>query len=75
MIAHPDDRALYIDFWQQILDGKTPRLELRAMDKEGTSFYLLASGSALKKGGKIVEVQYNAQEISISNMPSRPLRI
>jgi len=64
MIAHPDDRALYIDFWQQILDGKTPRLELRAMEKEGRSIYLLASGSALKKGGRIVEVQYNAQEIS-----------
>lgn len=64
MIAHPEDRALYIDFWQQILDGKTPRLELRAVGKGGNSVYLLASGSALKKGGRIIEVQYNAQEIS-----------
>jgi PAS domain S-box-containing protein len=64
LIAHPDERGRYIDFWQQILAGKTPRLELRAVDKGGKSIYLLASGSALKKDGKIVEVQYNAQEIS-----------
>ncbi len=64
IIAHPDDKLTYIDFWKQLLDGKTPRLELRAIDKEGRSAYLLASGSTLRKGGKIVEIQYNAQDIS-----------
>ncbi|HOJ14951.1 MAG TPA: PAS domain-containing protein, partial [Deltaproteobacteria bacterium] len=28
VLAHPDDRLLYIDFWKQLLDGKTPRFEL-----------------------------------------------
>jgi PAS domain S-box-containing protein len=64
VIAHPDDREIYIDFWQQLLEGKTPRLELRAVAKDGRWAYLLASGSVLNKGGRIVEVQYNAQEIS-----------
>jgi PAS domain S-box-containing protein len=64
MIAHPDDRSIYIDFWQQILEGQTPRLELKAVGKDGKTAHLLASGSALRKGGKIIEVQYNAQEIS-----------
>ncbi|HVN72242.1 MAG TPA: PAS domain S-box protein [Desulfomonilia bacterium] len=64
VIAHPDDRHIYINFWQQLLEGQTPRLELRAVSKDGKSAYLLASGSVLRKGGKIVEVQYNAQEIT-----------
>ena len=64
IIAHPDDRLVYIDFWRQILEGQTPRLELRAIGKDGRFAYLLASGSAHHKGSKIVEVQYNAQEIS-----------
>ncbi len=64
VISHPDDRHIYIDFWKQLLEGKTPRLELRAVGKDGSQAWLLASGSAIKKGKKIIEVQYNAQEIS-----------
>ncbi|MCU0575617.1 MAG: PAS domain S-box protein [Desulfobacterota bacterium] len=64
VIAHPDDRPLYIDFWKQLLEGNTPRLELRAVAKDGSVVWLLASGSAISKGGTIIEVQYNAQEIS-----------
>lgn len=64
VIAHPDDRNLYIQFWHELLEGQTPRLELRAITKGGATRYLLASGNALRKGGKIEEVQYNAQEIS-----------
>ena len=64
VISHPDDRHIYIDFWKQLLEGKTPRLELRAVGKDGRQAWLLASGSAIRKGGKIIEVQYNAQEIT-----------
>jgi len=64
LIAHPDDKDLYIDFWKQILAGETPRFELKALSKDKETVYLLASGSALKKAGKIVEIQYNAQVIS-----------
>jgi PAS domain S-box-containing protein len=64
LIAHPDDKDLYIEFWKQILDDKTPRFELRSVAKDGRVEYLLASGSALKKAGRIVEIQYNAQIIT-----------
>jgi len=64
VLAHPDDRNAYIHFWHQLLEGHTPRLELKAITKDGNTVYLLASGSVLRKGGKIEEVQYNAQEIS-----------
>lgn len=64
LIAHHDDKDLYLDFWKEILAGKTPRFELRATSKQGRTEYLLASGSAVKKGGRIVEIQYNAQVIS-----------
>lgn len=64
IIAHPEDRNVFIEFWKEILAGTTPRFELRAMAKGGETEYLLASGSVVKKGGRIVEIQYNAQVIS-----------
>lgn len=64
IIAHPEDRSVFIEFWKEILAGNTPRFELRATAKGGETEYLLASGSVVKKGGKIVEIQYNAQVIS-----------
>lgn len=64
LIAHPDDRDLFIEFWKEILEGKTPRFELRAVGKDGSTEYLLASGSVVKKAGKIQEIQYNAQVIT-----------
>lgn len=64
MIAHPEDKDLFIEFWKEILSGKTPSFELRAVGKNKEAFYLLASGSVIKKAGKIVEIQYNAQVIS-----------
>jgi len=64
LIAHPDDRERYIYFWKDILKGEMPSFEVRAMSKDKRIIYLLASGSVVKKGSRIVEVQYNAQEIS-----------
>ena len=64
LIAHPEDKDLYIYFWQKILAGETPRFELKALSKDNETVYLLASGSAVNKAGKIVEIQYNAQVIS-----------
>ncbi len=63
-IAHPEDRKLYIRFWQDLIDGQTPRYELRAVNKDGQIGYLLASGSAIREGGEILEMQYNAQLIT-----------
>ncbi|HPD20350.1 MAG TPA: PAS domain S-box protein [Deltaproteobacteria bacterium] len=64
MIAHPEDREIFIEFWKEILAGNTPRFELRVVAKGGETAYLLASGSVVRNGGKIVEIQYNAQMIS-----------
>ncbi len=64
IIAHPEDKNLFIEFWKEILSGKTPSFELRAVAKDGGTAYLLASGSVIKKEGEIVEIQYNAQVIS-----------
>ncbi len=64
LIAHPDDTDLFIDFWKQILADRTPRFELRAVAKDGRTEYLLASGAAVKKSGRIVEIQYNVQIIT-----------
>ena len=64
MIAHPGDRDIFIEFWKEILAGNTPRFELRVVAKGGETPYLLASGSVVRNGGKIVEIQYNAQVIS-----------
>jgi PAS domain S-box-containing protein len=63
-IAHPEDRKLYIRFWQDLIEGQTPRYELRAVNKDGQIGYLLASGSAIREGGEILEMQYNAQLIT-----------
>jgi PAS domain S-box-containing protein len=64
VIAHPEDRFLYIDFWKRLLEGQRPRFELRGVGKKGDVAWLLASGSVITKGGRIIEVQYNAQEIT-----------
>lgn len=63
-IAHPEDRKLYIDFWHELIAGQSPRHELRAMSRTGKVGYLLASGSVIREGGEIIEIQYNAQLIS-----------
>jgi PAS domain S-box-containing protein len=52
MIAHPEDRDLFIEFWKEILEGLTPSFELRAVSKEGRTEYLLASGSVIRKAGR-----------------------
>ena len=64
ILAHPEDENIFIDFWKEILAGNTPSFELRAKAKGGETEYLLASGSAISIGGRIVEIQYNAQVIS-----------
>ncbi|MBN1636686.1 MAG: PAS domain S-box protein [Deltaproteobacteria bacterium] len=63
ILSHPEDRDIFIQFWKDILEGRTPHYELRALSKDGEQGYLLASGSVIKKNGEIIEIQYNAQVI------------
>jgi len=75
-IAYPEDVPKYIQFWKDILDGLAPRYELRAISakKPGNIRYLLASASAVTKEGKIVEIQYNAKDISEEKQAEEKLR-
>ncbi len=75
-IAYPEDVPKYIQFWKDILDGLTPRYELRAISakKPGKIRHLLASGSTVTKDGKIVEIQYNAKDISEEKQAEEKLR-
>jgi PAS domain S-box-containing protein len=63
-IAYPEDVPKYIQFWQDILNGLSPHYELRTISKTGVVSNLLASGSAIRKDGNIVEIQYNAKDIT-----------
>jgi len=63
-IAYPEDRDKYIRFWKDILYGLIPQYELRALTKKGYVADLLASGSAIRRGDEIIEIQYNAQDIT-----------
>jgi PAS domain S-box-containing protein len=75
-IAHPEDTPKYIQFWKDILSGLNPHYELRAISaKKPDDFkYLLASGSAIAKDGKIVEIQYNAKDITEEKQSQEKLR-
>ncbi|MBA7504972.1 Sporulation kinase E [subsurface metagenome] len=75
-IAHPEDVPKYIQFWKDILSGLTPHYELRGVSakKPGAVSNLLASGSVIRKDGKIVEIQYNAKNITEEKQAEEKLR-
>ena len=73
-IAYPEDTPKYIQFWKDILDGLTPRYHLRGFSKTGDISHLLASASVVKKDGNIVEIQYNAKDITEEKQAEENLR-
>jgi len=73
-IAYPEDVPKYIQFWKDILDGLTPRYHLRGFSKKGNISHLLASASVVTKDGKIVEIQYNAKDITEEKQAEEKLR-
>jgi len=75
-IAYPEDTPKYIQFWKDILSGLDPHYELRATSakKHGDIRYLLASGSAIRKDGNVVEIQYNAKDITEEKQVEEALR-
>jgi len=73
-IAYPEDRDKYVQFWQDILNGLSPHYELRTISKTGNVSNLLASGNAIKKDGNIVEIQYNAKDITEEKQAEERLR-
>jgi len=73
-IAYPEDRDKYVQFWQDILNGLSPHYELRTISKTGVVSNLLASGNAIRKDGNIVEIQYNAKDITEEKQAEEKLR-
>ena len=63
-LAPPGCRGNYIGFWKDLLDGKEPRKELKALMKSGEVIYILLSGSVIRDDGRIMEIQYNAHDIT-----------
>ncbi len=64
-LAYPEDKTKFIQFWKDLLNGLIARYELRVLAKTGYVAHVLASGSVIRDGqGKIVEIQYNAQDVS-----------
>jgi two-component system, cell cycle sensor histidine kinase and response regulator CckA len=59
-IASPESRKDFIRFWKELLSGQSTRHELKVTGKDGVTGYLLASGSIIKDGDDIIEIQYNA---------------
>jgi PAS domain S-box-containing protein len=73
-IAYPEDKDKYVQFWQDILNGLSPHYELRTISKTGVVSNLLASGNAIRKDGNIVEIQYNAKDITEEKQAEEELR-
>ncbi len=63
-IAHKDETQKYIEIWKENLAGKEVQYENRGITKDGKVIYLLATGRPIKKNGKVVALQYNAQDIT-----------
>lgn len=63
-ITPPEDRNKYIEFWKRIREGKKTAYELKGRTKHGETTYLYARGRPIIEDGEIVEIQYNAQDIT-----------
>lgn len=63
-IAHPKDKEKYINFWKEILDGKEETRTLRGQTKDGNTIWCKAGGRPIIKDEEIVEIQYNAKDIT-----------
>jgi two-component system, cell cycle sensor histidine kinase and response regulator CckA len=60
VISSPESRKDFISFWKELSDGQATRHELSVTGKTGETGYLFASGSIIKEGEEILEMQYNA---------------
>ncbi len=63
-IAHPEDKEKYIEFWKRVKDGEEPVYKLKGITKDGETTHLRAAGRPIIKDGEIIEIQYNAQDIT-----------
>ena len=63
-LAHPEDREKFFEFWRKIRNGERPTYELRIHTKNKDTVYILATGRSIEVDEKVVEIQYNAQDIT-----------
>ncbi|MDY6964717.1 MAG: response regulator [Halobacteriota archaeon] len=62
--SSPDDHEKFYDFWKCIHSGKRPTYELKLLTKYSDTVFMLTTGRAIEADGKIMEIQYNAQDIT-----------
>ena len=71
---YPSDRHKFTKFWKEIHNGERPTYELKIRTKNKDTVYILTTGRAIEVDGKIVEIQYNAQDISERRLMEEKLR-
>lgn len=64
VIATEESKNEFLNFWKDLLAGKTPTYELSVVGKTGEIGYLLAGGSVITEDDDIIEIQYNARIIT-----------
>lgn len=62
--AHPGDWNKYFDMWREIKRGEGPVHELKMRTKNKDTIHVLATGREVLVDGRVVEIQYNAQDIT-----------
>ncbi|MDY6964715.1 MAG: PAS domain S-box protein [Halobacteriota archaeon] len=73
-LAHPDDREKFYKFWSRIRDGEKPTFELKLRTKTDDLVYVIVSGRAIETVGKVIEIQYNAHDITDRYLSDEKLR-
>jgi PAS domain S-box-containing protein len=63
-ISAPESKKDFFRFFTELSQGIPTRHELTVTGKHGQKEYILASGSIIKDGDEIIEIQYNAHIIS-----------
>ena len=63
-LTHPDDRDKCYEFWRKVRRGERPTYELSVYTKKGDIIYIRVTGRPIEIDGTVVEIQYNAQDIT-----------
>ncbi|MDY6964718.1 MAG: PAS domain S-box protein [Halobacteriota archaeon] len=62
--APPDFREKFTEFWNRVRKGERPTYELKILDKQEDTIFLIATGRTIEVEGEIYEIQYNAQDVT-----------
>lgn len=63
-IAPEDQEDKYIQFWKKILEEGESKMTLKTRNKDGSNRWVESGGRPIVEDGEIVEIQYDAQDIT-----------